>query len=156
VIDSSLSHYRITSRLGAGGMGEVCRATDTKLNREVAIKVLPAQVAGDPERLARFRREAQLLAALNHPHVADTARRRRPLVRRGPGQDRGSAHAMSPTPPLTRIGPYEIVAPIGAGGMGEVYRATDTNLGRDVAIKVLSAELARLPQPPQHRHVWWR
>ena len=70
MIDSSLSHYRITSRLGAGGMGEVYRATDTKLHREVAIKVLPAEVAGDPERLARFEREAQLLAALNHTHIA--------------------------------------------------------------------------------------
>jgi len=69
-MDSSLSHYRITSRLGKGGMGEVYRATDTKLSREVAIKVLPAEVAGDPERLARFKREAQILAALNHPHVA--------------------------------------------------------------------------------------
>ena len=66
MIGSSLSHYRITSRLGAGGMGEVYRATDTKLGRDVAIKVLPDELAQDPERLARFEREAQLLAALNH------------------------------------------------------------------------------------------
>ena len=62
--------YEIVSLLGAGGMGEVYRARDTKLNRDVAIKVLPAAVAGDPERLARFQREAQLLASLNHPHIA--------------------------------------------------------------------------------------
>jgi len=62
--------YEIVSLLGAGGMGEVFRARDTKLNRDVAIKVLLAEVAGDPERLARFHREAQLLASLNHPHIA--------------------------------------------------------------------------------------
>jgi len=61
--------YEIVSLLGAGGMGEVFRARDTRLNRDVAIKVLLAEVAGDPERLARFHREAQLLASLNHPHI---------------------------------------------------------------------------------------
>jgi serine/threonine-protein kinase len=57
------------SLLGVGGMGEVYRARDTKLNRDVAIKVLLPAVAEDPERLARFQREAQLLASLNHPHI---------------------------------------------------------------------------------------
>ena len=63
------AHYRITAALGAGGMGEVWRATDTKLGREVALKVLPAEMAENPERLDRFRREATMLAALDHPGV---------------------------------------------------------------------------------------
>jgi serine/threonine-protein kinase len=67
----SIAHYKILSELGEGGMGAVYRATDTKLNREVAIKVLPDAFANDPDRLARFTREAQVLAALNHPNIAD-------------------------------------------------------------------------------------
>ena len=62
--------YEIAAQIGAGGMGEVYRATDTNLRRQVAIKVLPASVSGDPDRLARFQREAELLAALNHPNIA--------------------------------------------------------------------------------------
>ena len=65
-----LGSYEILAKLGEGGMGEVYRAKDTKLNRDVAIKVLPASVAQDPERLARFKREAQVLASLNHPIIA--------------------------------------------------------------------------------------
>jgi serine/threonine-protein kinase len=67
---SSIAHYRITSKLGQGGMGEVWRATDTKLNREVAIKILPEAFARDTGRLERFTREAQVLASLNHPNIA--------------------------------------------------------------------------------------
>ncbi len=62
--------YEIASRIGAGGMGEVYQARDTTLNRQVAIKVLLPGVASDPDRLARFRREARVLASLNHPHIA--------------------------------------------------------------------------------------
>jgi hypothetical protein len=65
-----LGPYEIISPLGAGGMGEVYRARDTQLNREVAIKVLPRAFAEDPNRMARFEREAQLLASLNHPGIA--------------------------------------------------------------------------------------
>src|SRR3954452_11583653 len=65
-----LGPYEVLGKLGAGGMGDVYRGRDTKLNRDVAIKVLPALFTADAERLARFEREAQTLAALNHPNIA--------------------------------------------------------------------------------------
>ena len=65
-----LGVYEITAQIGEGGMGQVWRARDTKLNRDVALKVLPDSFAEDADRLARFTREAQTLASLNHPHIA--------------------------------------------------------------------------------------
>src|SRR5215472_7124062 len=70
VPSARLGQYEILASLGAGGMGEVYRAKDTKLGRDVALKILPAAFTSDPERVARFRREAQVLASLNHPHIA--------------------------------------------------------------------------------------
>src|SRR5439155_19732371 len=65
-----LGVYEITTPLGEGGMGQVYRATDTTLGRQVAIKILPDAVASDPDRMARFEREAKTLASLNHPNIA--------------------------------------------------------------------------------------
>ena len=65
-----LGIYNIIAQIGEGGMGQVFRATDTKLKRQVAIKILPPSVAADAERLARFQREAEVLASLNHPNIA--------------------------------------------------------------------------------------
>src|SRR5512132_1469380 len=69
-IGARLGVYEILGPLGAGGMGEVYRARDSRLHREVAIKILPDIFGSDPERLARFEREAQVLASLNHPRIA--------------------------------------------------------------------------------------
>src|SRR5215475_8196904 len=66
---TTLSHYRIISKLGAGGMGEVYRARDGRLDRDVAIKVLPASLSNDEERLRRFEQEARATSALNHPNI---------------------------------------------------------------------------------------
>jgi len=69
-VGDRLGTYEILAPIGAGGMGEVYRARDTKLKRDVALKVLPEAFASDPERMARFQREAEVLASLNHPNIA--------------------------------------------------------------------------------------
>ena len=86
-VGDRLGPYEILAPLGAGGMGEVFRAKDTKLDREVAIKVLPRVLADDPERIARLDREAKVLASLNHPkHRADLRHR---TARAGHGAGQG-------------------------------------------------------------------
>src|SRR5262249_34473810 len=70
MIGTKLAHYEITSHIGSGGMGDVYQATDTKLGRSVAIKFLPEAFSHDSDRVARFEREARVLASLNHPHIA--------------------------------------------------------------------------------------
>ena len=70
MVGTTIAHYRIEEKLGEGGMGEVYLAHDTKLNRDVALKILPQVFAQDQERMARFEREAQVLASLNHSRIA--------------------------------------------------------------------------------------
>ncbi|HSQ60358.1 MAG TPA: protein kinase, partial [Acidobacteriota bacterium] len=69
LIGKTLSHYRIVEKIGAGGMGEVYRAHDSRLGRDVAIKVLPPHLSATPEVRARFEREARTISQLNHPHI---------------------------------------------------------------------------------------
>ena len=69
-VGSRLAHYDVTALIGEGGMGQVYQATDTQLNRQVALKILPEAFATDQDRLVRFQREAQVLASLNHPGIA--------------------------------------------------------------------------------------
>jgi serine/threonine protein kinase len=85
MIGTKLAHYEITSHIGSGGMRDVYQATDTKLSRSVAIKFLPETFSHDSERVARFQREARVLASLNHPSIAaihslEEAQRSRLLV----------------------------------------------------------------------------
>jgi len=70
IAGTRLGPYEVGALIGAGGMGEVYRATDTRLKRDVALKILPESFATDSERLARFQREAEVLASLNHPNIA--------------------------------------------------------------------------------------
>ncbi len=155
MIGRSLGHYRITAAIGAGGMGEVYRATDTKLGREVAIKMLPAAVAQDAERLARFEREARSLATLNHPNIVtiysvEEAGDSRFLVMElveGQGLDALIAAGGLPLPQFFEIGVPLADALSAAHGRGIVHR--DLKPGNVMVtpegrVKVLDFGLAKL------------
>jgi hypothetical protein len=88
--------YAIVETLGEGGMGQVYRARDTRLDRDVAIKILPELFAADPERLARFEREAKTLASLNHPHIAQIHGGSRVCWTSGRGSSRSSTWTTRP------------------------------------------------------------
>src|SRR6516225_5674452 len=94
--------YEILAPIGAGGMGEVYRARDTKLGREVALKVLPSAFASDPDRIARFDREARLLASLNHPNIAIHLRPGSPRYRDGAGGASDAGRAYRPRADIFR------------------------------------------------------
>src|SRR3990172_2209334 len=103
MIGTLIGPYQVIAKLGQGGMGEVYRARDAALGRDVAIKVLPASVAADPERLARFEREARLLASLSHANIAQVyglehADRRFLVMELAPGEDLTSRIARGPIP----------------------------------------------------------
>src|SRR4026209_2672393 len=101
--------YEVSAPLGAGGVGEVYRARDSKLNRDVALKVLPAALAADPDRLARFTREAQTLAAVNHPNIAtiygveEAGGVRALIMELVPGEDLAVQIARGPIPPAEAL-----------------------------------------------------
>ena len=149
-----LGSYEITARLGAGGMGEVWRARDTKLGREAAIKVLPTAFAEDAERLARFRREAQILASLSHPNVAAIygLEESEGLVALAmelvPGEDLSERIARSPIPVDEALSVARQIAEAleEAHGKGVVHRdlkPANVKLTPDGKVKVLDFGLAK-------------
>jgi serine/threonine protein kinase/tetratricopeptide (TPR) repeat protein len=155
LIGRTLGHYQITGLLGKGGMGEVYRARDTKLDRDVALKVLPAEVASDPARLERFQREAKTVAGLSHPHIVTLH-----SVEHDAGvhfltmeliEGEGLDHALSPDGlPLSRV--FDIGIAIAdalafAHEKGIIHRdlkPANVMISRDGHVKVLDFGLAKL------------
>lgn len=154
---SKLGHYEIVGPLGAGGMGEVYRARDSKLNREVAIKVLPTLVATDSDRLVRFQREAHVLASLNHPNIAaiygleETAGVRALVLELVDGSTLADRLAHGPLPIAQALGLAQQIAAAleAAHDRGVVHRDLKPNnvmVRPDGLVKVLDFGLAKLSE----------
>jgi len=139
VIGATLAHYRITAALGAGGMGEVWRAEDTKLGREVALKVLPEEFAQDPERMARFEREAKVLASLNHPNIA-TLFGLETAIPSGTDADTDSDAGSSPKPQASRPTTFLAIELVEGEDLSERIKRGPIPVEETVAIALQIAE----------------
>ncbi len=135
-----LGPYEVLAALGAGGMGEVYRARDTTLGRDVALKTLPASFASDPERLARFEREAKTLASLNHPHIAQIygfeRAGRHVCARDGTGRGRGSVAADRPRTDPCRRGVADRTGKLPRRSRPRTSRGSSTATSKPANIKV--------------------
>ncbi|HVS01329.1 MAG TPA: serine/threonine-protein kinase, partial [Thermoanaerobaculia bacterium] len=165
MIGATLAHFRITAKLGEGGMGEVWRAEDSRLGRQVAIKVLPERFVADPDRLARFEREARVLASLSHPNIAGIYEVGEATVRvaapgagaeAGPYDDRGSSSGRrggAPPPPAGGEAMSALPAtPLRGEGRGEGSSATPAPTVHFLVMELAEGEtlaerLARGPIP---------
>jgi serine/threonine-protein kinase len=156
---SRLGHYQILSSLGAGGMGEVYRAKDTKLGREVAIKLLLEEVSSDPDRLARFEREARVLASLNHPNIAtlhgfETEEESFLVMELVEGETLADRLARGPIPVADAIRLFVEIAEglEAAHEKGVIHRdlkPANIKVGTDGAVKILDFGLAKALTPEQ-------
>ncbi len=154
MIGKTISNYKVTSELGKGGMGEVWRAQDTKLGRDVALKVLPDSFAQDPDRLERFEREARVLASLSHPHIAgihgleDVDGKRFLVMEVAEGEDLSERIARGPVPvaDAARIGAQIAEALEVAHEKGIIHRdlkPANVKVTEDGNVKVLDFGLAK-------------
>ncbi len=154
MIGKTISNYKVTSELGKGGMGEVWRAQDTKLGRDVALKVLPDSFAQDPDRLERFEREARVLASLSHPHIAgifgleDVDGQRFLVMEVAEGEDLSERIARGPVPvaDAARIGTQIAEALEVAHEKGIIHRDLkpgNIKVAEDGGVKVLDFGLAK-------------
>jgi Tol biopolymer transport system component len=162
MIGSRLGGYEITGKLGEGGMGEVYRATDPKLKREVAVKVLPETFAADADRLARFEREAQVLAQLQHPNIAsiygleESGGVRALVMELAPGEDLAERLKRGPFPLDEALAVARQIAGAleAAHEKGIVHRdlkPANVKLAPDGTVKVLDFGLAKAMDPPAGR-----
>src|SRR6476620_11635535 len=150
--------YEILSALGAGGMGEVYRARDTKLGRDVALKVIPDTFALDPDRVSRFEREAQVLASLNHPHIAaiygfeDSGQTHALVLELVEGETLAERIARGPMPidealPVARQIAEALEAAHEQGIIHRDLKPANIKITPDGVVKVLDFGLAKLAEP---------